>query len=427
MLLFCGKYLKIINLDVIDMTDGELIKFFRKKNKLTQDKLAQGICSIPYLSKVENNALKPSAEILSCLCKRLNINYDDLKSMNSKIIIEKILNWDDLIKNNALMEAQEEKQNICTDFDTSTSPYIQNLYQLVNLHLDVKLKKTIDRAILDMLEDNYDFLDYKQQYFFTRIKAYFSFQQKKWNDTIDFFLEAIRLGANMGESDTEHYYVLSIAQSRVGLYVESNQNIKLCEMTYLKNLNYKKVIKCKVIESINYYLMKNYELAQINFENLLSNNKLDNSIKLIIMHNLALTYYRKEQYTLSKQVIYQSIDQRTQAKSLIKAYYLLALNYFKENRIEDVKTYIKRAKKIMVKNKNLEYLYKFKILEKKITAKMNVEWEVELKTEIIPFFESYGDKDDLVVALKELADLYYFRKKYKLSSDLYKKLFEISL
>jgi len=57
------------------MSFGRKIKFYREKNGITQGKLAKGICSIPYLSKIENNKTIPSEEVLHLLCERLGISY----------------------------------------------------------------------------------------------------------------------------------------------------------------------------------------------------------------------------------------------------------------------------------------------------------------------------------------------------------------
>ncbi|MCU4934950.1 helix-turn-helix domain-containing protein, partial [Bacillus cereus] len=52
---------------------GKLLFYLRMKKNLTQQELSAGICSIPYLSKVENSKITPSNEILTFLLKRVNI------------------------------------------------------------------------------------------------------------------------------------------------------------------------------------------------------------------------------------------------------------------------------------------------------------------------------------------------------------------
>ncbi len=44
--------------------------------------MAKGICSVSYLSKLENNAIKPSEDYVRALLERVNINYDDIAKNN---------------------------------------------------------------------------------------------------------------------------------------------------------------------------------------------------------------------------------------------------------------------------------------------------------------------------------------------------------
>ncbi|WP_180955142.1 helix-turn-helix domain-containing protein [Peribacillus deserti] len=65
---------------------GSIIKYYRLKNHLTQSELAQDICSISHLSKIENNSYDGNAETVELLLKKLNVNmeqeeekYEELK------------------------------------------------------------------------------------------------------------------------------------------------------------------------------------------------------------------------------------------------------------------------------------------------------------------------------------------------------------
>ena len=52
---------------------GERIRQLRLHKKLTQGELVDGICSITYLSRVENNQIKPSYNCLSKIAYRLGV------------------------------------------------------------------------------------------------------------------------------------------------------------------------------------------------------------------------------------------------------------------------------------------------------------------------------------------------------------------
>ncbi|MCA1053916.1 helix-turn-helix transcriptional regulator [Rossellomorea aquimaris] len=56
------------------MNIGSKIRFHRQKRNLTQEELSKGIISVSYLSKLENNQVAPSDEVIRLLCERLGVS-----------------------------------------------------------------------------------------------------------------------------------------------------------------------------------------------------------------------------------------------------------------------------------------------------------------------------------------------------------------
>ena len=54
-------------------TVGSIVRWERKRRNMTLHEGAEGICSVSYLSKVENSLIEPSEQILDNLKKRLEI------------------------------------------------------------------------------------------------------------------------------------------------------------------------------------------------------------------------------------------------------------------------------------------------------------------------------------------------------------------
>ncbi|UQX57056.1 helix-turn-helix domain-containing protein (plasmid) [Cytobacillus pseudoceanisediminis] len=61
-------------------TFGQQIKYVRTIKKINQNELAKGICSISYLSKIENGVIYPSEEIKNLLIKKLGIEDSTLNN-----------------------------------------------------------------------------------------------------------------------------------------------------------------------------------------------------------------------------------------------------------------------------------------------------------------------------------------------------------
>lgn len=60
----------------------QIIKNERMRRKQTLGELAKGICSISYLCKLENNAIKPSEDYVKALLERVDVNYDEISKKN---------------------------------------------------------------------------------------------------------------------------------------------------------------------------------------------------------------------------------------------------------------------------------------------------------------------------------------------------------
>jgi len=55
------------------MNIGSVIKYYRTKNNLTQSQLADGICSISHLSKIESNTYSPHESTIQALLVKMGV------------------------------------------------------------------------------------------------------------------------------------------------------------------------------------------------------------------------------------------------------------------------------------------------------------------------------------------------------------------
>ncbi|WP_422122568.1 helix-turn-helix domain-containing protein [Planococcus sp. X10-3] len=57
------------------MNIGSVIKYYRSKNKMTQSQLADGICSISHLSKIESNTYSPHESTIEALLAKMGVQW----------------------------------------------------------------------------------------------------------------------------------------------------------------------------------------------------------------------------------------------------------------------------------------------------------------------------------------------------------------
>lgn len=110
---------------------GAIIQYYRTKKGYTQKQMADGICSVSYLSKIENEMITPKEDVARLLFDRLDISYDDITHSDNHQIIRKILKLYKRIKEKdyeAAKESIDELKRILTPFH---APEALNIFQLV--------------------------------------------------------------------------------------------------------------------------------------------------------------------------------------------------------------------------------------------------------------------------------------------------------
>lgn len=71
---------------------GSILKDLRKKHQLTLEEGAQGICSVSYLSKIENNQMAPTTKYIELFEEKYKFNMNSLNSRYKQELIEELIN-----------------------------------------------------------------------------------------------------------------------------------------------------------------------------------------------------------------------------------------------------------------------------------------------------------------------------------------------
>ena len=121
------------------------LKRIRKEKGLKLEDVASGICSISYLSRLENNQIVPDESSLSLLFERLDLNYNEVKSKREKNVFEELLKKD-------LLAVHEEKIDYINKIISS------NAYTSIELDLIVLfgsiIQKNYEEAKLILSKQN---------------------------------------------------------------------------------------------------------------------------------------------------------------------------------------------------------------------------------------------------------------------------------
>lgn len=307
---------------------GSLIKYHRERLGITQKELCQGICVVSHLSKIENNKVEPSPEIVVELFNKLGMEYyNDAEFINTnREKIDKFFtNLNYHRKTNYIFEdIRKEKDKFLS------SPLIID-YLLLEAY-SAKSKSNIKR--LSELEI---YMDTNQEGWFYLFRARYS--SKKSKDTIrDWILKGHGLLRNsfslitlMEFELTQGHFekVLELGPEIMNLaIIEGNamaiahgnilmgngyaaQNLPDLMLSYYKraenillDLN-----RQDLIASINYNIgatyfeSSEYEKALFYLEKVEKQNTIDDYTRFLLYHKLGLLYLRLDNNDIAKEYI----------------------------------------------------------------------------------------------------------------------------
>ncbi|WP_400243615.1 helix-turn-helix domain-containing protein [Niallia sp. JL1B1071] len=284
---------------------GERIRQLRIHKQLTQKELTEGICSITYLSRIENGQINPSEEFLRKVSKRLGYDLTELSSPNRD---EKTLRIVDNYKHKGEISEDEISYLHIQTLELNSTKVNLHLYGVLLRYYTTKgeieqarsiyslSKRFISGEMCEGLEDEYF-------YYFLACGNFFYYLQD-FNYSVHYYTKADHLLKERDSLDAAKlYYNLSLIKQRT----HANQEISM----YYSNKAYEIFEKYEEKEYIITALITLGVQYQLN-------NDLDNSMECLkkaertiledeeheklasytgmIQHNIGRVYERKKEY-----------------------------------------------------------------------------------------------------------------------------------
>ncbi|WP_075619873.1 helix-turn-helix domain-containing protein [Paenisporosarcina indica] len=324
---------------------GHVIKLERIRRNMKQISLAQGICTPSYLSKIENNSIVPSQEVVDLLLNRLelsviqNNNIDDesyLKKIR-EIYFNAIMNKDRELTAKQLKEINAERYL----FIDSTNYYT---YQLMVLRLTLiaaqDIQNDTSELIMALSELSGNFNDYQMFLFHSNVGSYYSFLLD-YNSTLQAYEKAIIYSKKINIEpweEADFNYVLGhcyLTQQRWVISIEYIQRA----LEYFKGGFYNtRAIECYLVLAIAQDASFQLDEAM---ENLLLAQKISTQLNLkenfpLIKQNIGTFASRKGLSQEAIQYFMESLEHRDDNDEKIYPIYSLVKEYSKLNNAEQV-------------------------------------------------------------------------------------------
>ncbi|GAA0845068.1 tetratricopeptide repeat protein [Bifidobacterium pullorum subsp. gallinarum] len=403
---------------------GKLIATKRIELNITQEELAQGICSIPYLSKLENDKITANPDIIYLLCEKLDLSYSELKKNNNEVIllIQEIflaINEDD----ETLVRELWDKLN--QHSESIYNPELSIYFRLIEMRYRLYFK-SLQKAeqIVIKLDRVCKTLNSNQLFYYYYFTGLLFLHKQNYMKGINFFKKALPYRQLVNPQDYHIIYYLSLSYS----HMKSPSLAILYGLEALtffqENLHYNRIIDCHIIIGINYTRIKQFNEAYILYEKVLriSKKKKDDKMTGKVYHNLGYLYSMQNDHESAIEWYKKSLALKGENDPMYThTLYYLSKEYLQIDNESLALSWIEKGLHSPAVVNNQANLLKLTTLKLYIVSNTE-ECITFLENEVIPYFKEKNDFPTLAEYYEFLGDLYsdnYFY--YKKSTHYYKQ------
>ncbi|MGM7703600.1 helix-turn-helix domain-containing protein [Pseudalkalibacillus sp. Hm43] len=406
---------------------GQRIRYYRKTKGLTQEELAKGICSVSYLSKIENGDAKSSEDVIQLLCERLEISPE---SQELDVNILGMLNeWNYLIIVRKFEEAENLHNKIKEYLPFIEDPDLLTRYDLFLIR-DNLVKYKIKEATsllkkVDKLQEISSDPSINLYYFY--VKGLHSYLIQDYKQAITFFERGETYLTQTPLNQVEkgvYYYSVALTHS----YLFHSTSV----MTYAykaleifdREYHFSRSSDCQILLGIANRRIKSYSQSEYHFHQALkfAESFNDNKSLGIIYHNLGFLFSNKNEPESAIEYYLKSISikENNDLKNLASTYFLIAKEYLNLGDQKLSLKWLDKTNKILESEPNEEYQIHAVILMYRLDNDLDKDFENYIKKTAIPYFKERNVLEYVREYSTLLADYYYNNTQYKNASEFYK-------
>ena len=259
------------------MNIGSIIKYYRLRNGMTQGELAEGICSISHLSKIESNKYKPHHETFEELFKRMDIEWENELHTYKKYAekLKTFFSYGIYYDLESMEKLYEELQN---DEDYLQSTDLVNKYELYKLRYylykgDLNTAKQQMRLV-DKLRPTFNASEQTTSAVISM--AYYSYIED--NERLEALFSQIDEEEEVKRFpkllEGEYFYQRSWVLHKRAQYDKSSYYARAAIEHFQKDCNYIRLMHAQMLLAINYTNRSFYLWAEELFLILLRNTRM---------------------------------------------------------------------------------------------------------------------------------------------------------
>ncbi|MBD7964826.1 helix-turn-helix domain-containing protein [Fictibacillus norfolkensis] len=407
------------------MNLGEKIRYFRKVKNLSQQELSAGICSVPYLSKIENGVTEPSEEIQQHLAARLEIR---LNTLNENELIQRYIEvFYALYKRDH--SAAEQKFHALNDSPTQSvdEDILHKIFKSIYI-----MMTTLDIQGVQKLLTEVGYIENvikgEKAFYYLMAKGQLSYFMEDYEDSFQYFLLAEKQLDDSRFQDWEKGYLLyMIGLSANQLY----KNIVALEYTQLalaifeRSYFFERCADCRIILAIIHLRIKNFDEStkHLWLAETIANNFNNEVLMGVIYHNLGSIATHKGETEKAIELYTKSLEAKKNdtISQKLSTIYMLLKEYQKSNSrdqgVELLDTWLNQLKgNALFRGFELHFIYYKQLFTYGDHNEESIRFMVK---ELIPYFEQRNEWIHLAEYYPILGKYFEKNQKYKQASMYY--------
>ncbi|MEH7117078.1 helix-turn-helix domain-containing protein [Neobacillus vireti] len=275
------------------MEFGAMIKYYRTQRGITQTELAKGICSVPHLSKIENNSKEANAETIALLLKRLSISLEEIEEKEEEI---KHLLRDLSNKINFFLTKDVDAIYQELKYREHLIPFSKHIYiwELTKyrylLFKGLTKEAELQRDLLFKQKKNFS---QHESYLFRYYNAIFLILKGQPKNA-DEILDTLYIESDHETTSGEFLYHRALVKSSLEQSGHAIHFGKLALQIYMNQHNFLRILHTLMLLGISYTHSKIYEEAEGCFQHLIRNAELLKEEKMLpqIYHNMGFLQHK---------------------------------------------------------------------------------------------------------------------------------------
>lgn len=396
--------------------NGEKLKYYRIEKAFTQEELSLGICSITYLSKLENNKIDGNEDILLLLCKKLDIPIDDLTYQIPPDFFNLFHALYNDIKHQNDQKAFQTYAEI-EKYAIKDDPTILTYYYLISLRYALFLDQFEEaKQLREQLVGFKMYLNEEQNYYYALFLGLYDYHYSSFSDALPKFKMAETVSNRLHIYEAELPFYMALTYSHIKREALSLIYCKKAMDQYNQELNFSRVIDCHLLMGITYNHIKAFDLAEASFHSIISSQVFTRLDKIHgkIYHNLGVTHSEQSESQKAIDYFKKALKIKNNHNHL-NSIFLLAKEYLEIGDLNQTKEWLNYGLNISNSHNNKEYIIKFTILDFQFNKIWDSSYETYLSDIAIPYFLDKGS-DDAIPYIEALATYYLQNYHYKLAS-----------